>query len=208
MDEQNTPGLDAPATRTIVGLLVGIVLTAGAFLGGYLAFGGSNDAKPLVSTNQESKLSPEAAKLKVWHLDAGRIIGPVVIGLGNAPQGDRAAVCRVADKGRVDALTQIPAAPVASVENMYRQWVQDIAGIEALCSKKASVEDINKQIVVSGTSFSVFFEAIETLVPSTNTTQGGNTAVSRGVPGPNGTQTAPNSDINQNPGTINPNSGK
>lgn len=165
MDEQNTPGLDAPATRTIVGLLVGIVLTAGAFLGGYLAFGGNNDSKPLVTTTQENKLSPSAAKVKVWHLDAGRIIGPVITGLANVNQEDRAAVCRIVDKGRIDALTQIPTVPDVAIDRMYRQWVQDIAGVEMLCSKKAGLEEINKQISVSGTSFAVFFEAIETVAP-------------------------------------------
>ena len=179
MDQQNTPGLDAPAARTIAGLLIGVVLTAGAFLGGFVVFNNQSAANKAPAA--AAAVDPELAKLDVWHIDAGRSIGPIVNGISNIPANSkdgRTKVCGIVTAARVDSLNQIPAAPNTAIDNLFRAWVSDLNAIVDDCKAGTSAKS-DTLTQTSGADFGAFYKAITTLIPDT-TPQQPNTAVAQG----------------------------
>jgi hypothetical protein len=192
MDNNNpTPGLDTPATRTLVGLLIGVVLTAGAFIGGFLVLDRNTQSEVVVSTAAPE--TADQAKLKLWHLDAGRIIKPVVNSLTGVKPGAEREVCIAIDNERVAALQGIPAAPNETIDRMYRSWITDLQAFRAVCGKKASVQDLLGQMQTASESFAAFYTAVQTVTGADSNVVPG--AVARGpapaAPGEMVSPTAP-----------------
>lgn len=180
MENNVTPGLDTPSTRILIGLLIGVVLTAGAFVGGFLALGNSPE-KPASLTTAAAPKDPEAVKLEVWHLAAGRGIGPVLTGLSSITEGNESLACNIVSPERLESLGAVALAPNADVDQMYRDWLTDLKALRAVCEAGADNKRVYEQLKTSSASFGAFFSAVDAIVGlSDDKNQGIPSAVSRG----------------------------
>jgi hypothetical protein len=195
MENNTTPGLDTPSTRILIGLLIGVVLTAGAFIGGFLALGGSPEKPAALATAAEPK-DPEAVKLEVWHISAGRGIGPVLNGLATITEGNERLACDIVSAERVESLGAVAVAPNATIDKMYRDWLVDLKALRAECESGADNTKLYEQMKTSSASFGAFFSAVDAIVGlSDDMNQSIPSAVSRGGE-PAG---APGATVPQNP---------
>lgn len=195
--DNNTPGLDTPSTRILIGLLIGVVLTAGAFIGGFVAFNNGPD-KPAAVANTQPK-DPETVKLEVWNLAAGRAIAPVLNLLGSVQVGQERAVCTAITEGRLDALRAVAVAPNATVDELYRFWITDLEAVMAECDAGRSEEAIARQLANSGASFGAFYSAVDAIVGFSKSGEGAPSAVSRGPETPGMMPGATTTPVPKNP---------
>lgn len=152
-DENVTPVAQEsqPTTmaRVIASLIVGAVLVAGIFVGGYVALDRTSQIDPITAgelakaTSKSSGTATNGAEVilssqvKTWHYDTGRIIGPMLNQLSNRPTTPAAypQFCLTVE-ARAISLRSASVTPAADVTKAFAAWVDSLDSIKAPCAAK------------------------------------------------------------------------
>ena len=187
--EDNTPHspqTPAASSRVVAILILATVLGTALFAGSYLALSGrSGNVDPVTSREitqaesknpgslAETKSTDEsdpavvlAAQVKLWHFDAGRIIGPTISILGRitpTPESSRSACELLAERN--EAFGVLPVAPSPDVATAFDNWRRDLDRVDTACSR-SDWKAFDAAILQSTNSFSSFINVMSKYDPS------------------------------------------
>lgn len=172
-DENATPVTPEaqPTTmaRVIASLIVGAVLVAGIFVGGYVALDRTSQIDPITAgelakanakTSGTSTNGAEvvlSSQVKTWHYDAGRIIGPMLNQLSNRPTTPAMyeQFCLTVE-ARAVSLRAAAVTPAADVTKAFSAWIDSLDSIKAPCASK-NWKGVDSAVSATAPLFDTFF---------------------------------------------------
>ena len=187
--EDNTPHspqTPAASSRVVAILILATVLGTALFAGSYLALSGrsgsvdpvtareiadaeSKNPGTLVETKSTDESDPAvvlAAQVKLWHFDAGRLIGPTVSILGRTtptPESYRTACDALSERNK--AFGVLPVAPSPDVATAFDNWRRDLDRIDTACSR-SDWKAFDAAVLQSTNSFGAFVNVMSEYDPS------------------------------------------
>lgn len=163
-------------TPKVLALLVAISLFGvGLFVGVFLALGKSDQKiDPLTSieinrVNKSDGIALRAnsstdivlnSKVKTWHYDAGRIIGPTINLLATRPVSNDLYPTYCKDiNDRTKSLLALNTPPANDLSSAWGNWLKSLKDIQPFCERK-DWNGVSLKVTASGSLFDLFYRTV------------------------------------------------
>lgn len=162
-------------SKLLLALIVASVFGVGIVIGIFLTLGRGNETiDPLtrIEINRSTADSSVAiknnassdrvlnAKIKTWHYDAGRIIGPTVNLLATRPAAPELYPTYCKDiQDRTVSLFALNAPPANDVAGAWSTWLKSLKDVEPLCKNK-DWNGVSLKVTTSGSYFDIFYKTV------------------------------------------------
>ena len=163
-------------TPKLLALLIALSLFGvGLFVGVFLALGkGESKVDPLTQieinrVNKNDGIALRAnsstdiilnSKVKTWHYDAGRIIGPTINLLSARPADNSLYPKYCKDiKDRTQSLSALNTPPANDLASAWGNWLKSLKDVESYC-ERGDWNGVSLKVTASGSFFDLFYRTV------------------------------------------------
>lgn len=157
-------------TRTLAGILIGAVLSAGVLLGALWALDRVDDPANNVTVNEStSEFEVEKARVNLWFSSSVPAISSTIELFRNIKPEDVADAKKFSLlctdlQARITDLELINEAPLPELNSIFADWIKTLKAAEAACSS-VDTKEFEVQLGISDADFRRFDSAITPYIP-------------------------------------------
>jgi hypothetical protein len=170
LDNFDSSAPAANLTRTLAGILIGAVLSAGVLLGALWALDRADDPGSGTVVNETtSEFDAEKARVNLWFSSSVPAISSTIELFRNLTPDDVAdtkkfaLLCADLDE-RITELEAVTEAPLPALNTIFRDWIKTLNTAQAACAA-GDKEEFEVQLGISDADFRRFDSAITPYIP-------------------------------------------